>query len=481
MKKIKILLLTLAMIIFPLGVNAASGTISISGSSQVVVGNKITYTVKLYSSSGDLGSWKMILNYDSSYLKLVATTAEGGGTVMAASSTSGISTKTYTYTFTALKSGSTNISIGSYEAYAFSNFSEISLSSSPKSIRILTQAELEATYSKDNTLKSLAVEGFSLSQEFSNDVNEYKVVVPEGTETINIKASVNDSTATVEGIGEKEVTQGTNTFEIVVRAQNGAERTFKINVEVIDENPITISVNNEQYTVVKLANNLTKPDSYDETTIKIKEFDIPAFHSSITDFTLIGLKDSKGIINLFIYDNDSYTKYIEIKSGNLTIFPLKINDKLKDYTLSSVTINNTEIQCYTLKENSRIKIINGLNINTNEEGLFLYDSKDQSLIIYDDEYINILNSKINTLSLCCIIFSFTSLIAFIIIISLISKKNKIKKRVTSNKLVTTSSDMKEKNKKEVIEKDDNKTKSEKGSSYDNFEKKSKKSQKMVTK
>ena len=59
MKKIKYFIITIiSLLIIPLGVNAASGTIKVTGSSQVVVGNKITLTVKL-SSSTKIGSWQM--------------------------------------------------------------------------------------------------------------------------------------------------------------------------------------------------------------------------------------------------------------------------------------------------------------------------------------------------------------------------------------------------------------------------------------
>ena len=36
----------------------------------------------------------------------------------------------------------------------------------------MTQEELEASYSKDNDLKSLSVEGFEISPEFDKDVTE---------------------------------------------------------------------------------------------------------------------------------------------------------------------------------------------------------------------------------------------------------------------------------------------------------------------
>ena len=102
MKKLKFILLSIiTLIMVPLSVNAASGTIKVTGSSQVVVGNKITLKVTL-SSSTPIGSWQMNLNYDKSYLQLTSTNSEAGGTMMSNSSATGVQTITYTFTFMAL-------------------------------------------------------------------------------------------------------------------------------------------------------------------------------------------------------------------------------------------------------------------------------------------------------------------------------------------------------------------------------------------
>ena len=159
MKKIKLLLISLfCLIVFPNIVSAASGKITVSGTSTVVVGNNVTVTVTL-SSNTLIGSWEMSLNYDKSFLQLKSTTAESNGTRMAASSATGVKSKTYTFTFKTLKNGSTKVTVDSYLAYAFDDINNdgktdegdrIPLTSSSKTINIITQAELEASYSKNN-------------------------------------------------------------------------------------------------------------------------------------------------------------------------------------------------------------------------------------------------------------------------------------------------------------------------------------------
>ena len=245
MKKIKSILLLISLLLFiPNVVNAASANISVTGSSSAVVGNKITLTVKL-SSNTPIGSWQMLLDYNSSYLQFVGGGGEAGGMNMANSS-SGTKSKTYTFTFKALKSGNTTVKVNSYLVYAYSDMSEMSVSSVGKNIKIMTQAELEASYSKDNNLKGLSVEGYEITPVFNKDTLEYSVNVPEGTTSINIIATKNDNTATITGDGPKEVSMGTNAFEIVVKAQNGAEKVYKLTVNVIDENPIEVNINDQK-------------------------------------------------------------------------------------------------------------------------------------------------------------------------------------------------------------------------------------------
>ena len=110
----KILLVVFCLVFMPSVVSAASGKISVTGTSSAVVGNRVTVTVTLSSSTG-IGSWEMALNYDKSYLQLVSSTAEFGGTSMSASAqtSSGVKSKSYTFVFKTLKKGSTRVSVSS--------------------------------------------------------------------------------------------------------------------------------------------------------------------------------------------------------------------------------------------------------------------------------------------------------------------------------------------------------------------------------
>ena len=437
MKKIKLYVcILLSVFLFPLGVKAADGNISITGTSSAVIGNTVSITVTL-SSSTPIGSWEIDVSYDDSYLQLIRTSNPLGGNAIIGymDTVNGVTKQTYTYIFKALKKGTTKVGIASNTVYSVDE-KLMSISSSSKSVRIMTQAELEASYSKDNDLKSLSVEGFELSPAFSKDITEYTVTVPEDTKEITINAAENDSAASVTGTGTFEVTQGTNTFEIIVRAENGSEKKYTVKVEVIDANPINVTLGNQDFTVVKVKDFLPTVTAYQETTVKINDFDIPAYTSELTGFTLVGLKDSAGSIALYIYDadNNTYTAYNELKFNQLTIYPKKTDNTLDGYELGTVTINDIEVPAYYTSSDSRFAIIYGINVETGEEGFFKYDKTDQSIQKYDDEMINSLLEKNKLYSYIIIGFSVILVIMFIILITKGRGKKKKKKDIKVEKV-----------------------------------------------
>lgn len=452
MKKIKVILISLfCLLVIPKTVFAASGKINVSGTSTVVVGNNVTVTVTL-SSSTLIGSWEMSLNYDKNYLQLRSATSESNGIRMAASTATGVKSKSYTFTFKTLKKGSTSVSVGGYLAYAYADLSEISLSSNSKKINIITQAELEASYSKNNNLASLGVEGFTLTPEFNANTLEYSVIVPEDTKEVNLTGTVQDKKASITGVGVHDVNQGNNKFLVTVKAENGSEKTYTINVDVKDENPIEVTVGDKKYTVVKIKENLPIASLYNEYSIKINEFDIPAYKNDYTGLVLVGLKNAEGNISLFIYDdeNNSYKEYSELKSSQITIYPLKPEENIEGFKKGNVKIQDIDVEGFYLNEDSDFFVIYGVNVETGDKGFYMYDKKMQTLIKYNDELSSLLSEKIKLYTYIIIGFISLSVVMLIIIIVLVCKKGKKKKRGKDKEKVVEEKINKE-DKNEIIE------------------------------
>ena len=418
------ILMFIASFAFLTRVNAASATMAVSSSAnQVIVGKDVTVYVTV-SSSAALGSWEYTLNYNNSIFKLVSSDVD----LHYASYASNGNTKsvTYKYVFRALKSGSCKFYVDSSMAVDWDE-SILAVNNGAKTIKTLTYSEYQASLSANNNLKNLAVEGYEITPEFDKNILEYSVKVNEDETSIKINATVEDKTASVNGAGIVEVSAGNNTFDIVVIAQNGSEKTYKLNVDVVDKDPINVELSGQKYTVVKLASNLIKPESYVEKTIVINEFEIPAFYSEVTEFTLVGLKDESGNIALFIYNDGEYKKYVELNFGNITIYPKEMKETIDKYQKSVIKIQDADITVLSLTGDDRFKIIYGLNVETKEEGLFLYDSKDNTLIKYDDSYIKLLEEKSTMLTYSTLAFVASTVLALFGIIAL-SKRRKSKSK-----------------------------------------------------
>lgn len=457
MKKIKILLFTImSVFLMPIFVNAASGSVTISATNKVVVGNKITVTVKI-SSSVPMVSWEAQLGYDSNYLQLTSANTEAGGVRMANSSASGTKSKSYTFTFKAKKTGSTNISMVNYMAIANSDMSEIDLSANSKSISIITQEQLEASYSKDNNLKGLAVEGFEITPEFNKDTLDYSVTVPEGTKTVSVIATKNDSRASVSGDGEVELVEGANNLKIVVRAENGSEKTYNLVVNVIDEHPINVTDAGIDYTVVKVRETFACPALYTESEVTIGDFTIPACHNDKTNYTLVGLKDQDGKVFSFIYDNGKYTKYNEIVGTSLNIIVLNYDGKLDKLTKANVKIDGQNYEVFRLNDDSKFYVVYGMNVATGKKDFYTYDTVNKTFTLYNKELTDALLKQNNLYFYVIIVFGIGLFLSLICIISLNLNKKKVKRTIDDEKPKEEKikdKKHKKKEKEEVIEEKD---------------------------
>lgn len=116
------------------------------------------------------------------------------------------------------------------------------------------------TPSSDNTLKSLKVGQTSIN------LNNPVYTVPSDVNQVEITAVPNDSKASVSGTGLKTLNAGTNTFPIVVTAENGSKKTY--NLIITKETPAEKSNVNTLNTLTVSNVNL-----------------VPNFKSTVTSYT----------------------------------------------------------------------------------------------------------------------------------------------------------------------------------------------------
>lgn len=430
MKKIISFLITLISIFFiNVTVKAANATISITGNNSAVVGNTVTVSVTV-SSATSLGSWDFTVGYDTSKLRLTYSDAESSQRAVGYVSSAGQTSKTYTFKFKTLSSGTAKIYINSAEVYDF-NENKMNVTKGSKSISLKTMQEIEASYSKNNYLSSLKVDDYELSPKFDKNTLEYSLELDSTVEKINVSASVEDRTASLFGAGEKELIEGENLIEIVVTAQNGNTRKYIIKANVKELNPINVKVDGKKYTVVKRKNILTVPDNFTETTVVINNEEIPAFYNEITKYTIVGLRDSEGKVNLYLYDLNSgkYTLYQELNFNSNKLFlldvPKRMPEGLKKVDLE---VNDKKIKAYKFDYSDIYYIIYGMNLNTGNKDFYMYDSEEHTIQRYDSTMLDkVTEEKDKYLTVVIVLSSvcFLTMLFLLIEVNKYHKKNEV--------------------------------------------------------
>jgi len=406
---------------------AASASISVSSSSSsVVVGNTFTVTIKVSSSSA-LGSWEFTPSYDTSKFKLTS-----GDTTVADVGDGKLKSKSYTYKFKAIGTGSGKITVKSYGVLDYNSMDKMSVSAGSKTVKVISKSEQQASYSKNNNLKSLSVDGLKLEPSFDKNTTEYTVTASPNTTKIKINAEEEDSKADVSGHGDHDVNEGDNKFSIKVTAQNGSTKTYNITVKVIDPNPITVTIDEKTYTVVKRENNLKKPDNFEKTTVKINEQDIPGFFNELNNYTLVGLKDEENKVELYSYDKETntYSKYENVSLDSINLIPLSITNAFgESYKKKNITINGIVFEALK-KSTQPFYVIHARNFNTGKDDYYQYDEETNSIIRFVKEKEDTSSKdKIKKYEkIIMLLLAETAIIVIVLIGILFSKLRKNKKK-----------------------------------------------------
>ena len=371
-------------------ISAASCRIGVSAPSSVVVGQSFKVTVTV-AGSASIGSWEYTLSYDSSKVRL------NSGTLHVVDYGNGSkSSSSYSYSFTALQSGSATFKPVNASVLDYASTNECLSSTGSASVSMKSQSEIEASYSRNNNLSSLSVEGADLSPSFNKDITEYQATLPVDTTKAKIIATAQDSKASITGAGEVDVVDGINKIEIIVTAEHGEKKKYVINLTVQELDPVKVKVDGKTYTVVRKKGQVENiPVGFTETTIKIGDQDVCAYQSEIAKILLVALKDNEGNIKLFIYDKNknSYTSFMEAKGGEVNLLILN-NEKIKtplDFVKTSFKINDLKIEGYKYRydKNDNYYLVYAKNLETGDEGFYLYDKKNSTFSRYYKELSDI--------------------------------------------------------------------------------------------
>lgn len=318
--------------------------------------------------------------------------------------------------------------------------------------------------SNNNYLKSFGVEGYNLSSEFNKDNGDYSVTVPYDTKEVKVIYEKEDDKASISGDeGVKSVSVGENKFTITVTAENGEQRNYTVNV-IVEEKPIIIKKNNDEYSVVTKEEDLPKLDiEHDVITLNIQDTEVKAYRIDSIDYVLIALRDKNNDVKLYKFDSFKddekepiYTLYQDINLSGIYLVLTEPKSIPNGYKKVSIKINGNSVTAY--KKNKGFYLVYGLNTSNNKKSFYSYDEGENTLQRYNIEELNDTLKENDNLKKFAFLLCIGLIAAFIIIIIICVKKcenkeaKELRKEEKKNKKLEIQNQKKETKKQRKEEK-----------------------------
>lgn len=355
----------------------ASGNLSVS-SSSVYVGDNFTVSVNINS----VAAWNVHVS---------STGPVSGCVINQADATSDAldTNKTFSATCTATATGTITVKL-SGDVTSASDGNPVSITGS-KSVNVSTRpvvvpsnnnnkngnnsGNTNATNvdnrSTNNKLKELSVDGFKLEKV---DDNNYKLDVHYGIESINVKASAEDSKAKISGDGAHQINIGSNDIEVVVTSESGTT------------NVIHIIVNRRDAYYLDDLDTVLSDNKIKNVNIKITD------NSKVTVEDMDKIKNARTVTNLEYYGQSNDLVYSWIIDGSKIKKVEELDTKVtfkSNYSKEISKISNYADGMYIhfkdagdFPRGTKIKIYVGDKFSNKEKLNVYYYDKDNNLLKY---------------------------------------------------------------------------------------------------
>ncbi|MGN1337145.1 MAG: cadherin-like beta sandwich domain-containing protein [Candidatus Coprovivens sp.] len=211
-----------------------------------------------------------------------------------------------------------------------------------------------------NYLKSLTVDGYTLTPVFDKEIMYYEVTVPEDVDLVKIKAQVEDPTSTITGTGLVSLKVGDNTKYVTVESASGSIRTYQVMIKR--------TASNENY-LLSLTTSVGEITPAFDKNIHNYTIEVPDKTEKIT---LSGtVSENSKVSGLGTYDIELGTVtraiYVTSQSGEINTYTVNIvrnsssNTNLTDLVPSVGTITpeySNDVNTYTMEVEDNINVIN---------------------------------------------------------------------------------------------------------------------------
>lgn len=345
-------------------------SISISSASGTV-GSTITVTVTI-SASDVIDVASVPVSYDNSIIKPVGAGNTGVVSFALLDASAYGSNESISMQFEVIAAGTTTLSVaGDAKISVNGERATVSSASSGK-----VTAKAPASYSSDNTLKSLQISPGTLSPAFSPDRTTYNATVDADVTELVVSAAANDSAAKI-SISGRRMDPGSNTTTITVTAEDGSVKKYIIYTTRLEDG--------RKYSVVKDYSGITIPDGYQEIDYDYNGQKINAVKGIKTGLILMYLESEDGKGGFYIYDETAktFSPYNTVAEPEITYVVLPITnslDKPAGYALTRFTMNGKEVQVL-MDADRQYCLFYGVS-SLGEKGWFRYRVSDGSIQAY---------------------------------------------------------------------------------------------------
>lgn len=357
---------------------AASSSVSVS-SKSVIIGNNVTVTVTINGGEA-MYATEANVSYNAGVLQFLSgTSANGGnGSIKIVGTPGGASSQSYTLNFKTIGEGQSSISLG---AVKYVGNDEVGVNGASTAVTVSKPAP-----SSNCNLSSLSIPGITLSPAFSPNNTVYSASVPNDVQSITIKAMPASADAVVNGMGEKSLNEGDNSFGITVIALSGAKKIYTVNIrrrlagEKTVEELLTVNVGSATKKIVKDISALPLLPGFTASTATYNDQEVGVMVDKNNKYTIYYLSDPNGEnASYFILNsNNEFEPLPYIKSGEKVYIIATAPQSLeipKGFCSKELPFNNSKYPAFAYND----KKMNGFYI------LYCYDGEDYGFYSYDSE------------------------------------------------------------------------------------------------
>lgn len=218
---------------------SAATSASLTGPSVVRAGDTVTLTYKVSANKGKILGSSGEFNYDRNQVTLSSVSEnvpgtwllERNGNIFSAydnRAENPITTNGYSL-FTAKFKVDSGVKTGDTIKVSITNTKTSDGDNSTELGTVSYSVKIAAPKSSNNNLRSMTVSNATLSPSFGKSTTSYSATVPFSVSKLDIKTTVEDSSAEV-SVSGNSLRVGSNTVTLTVTAENGAEKKYQIKV-----------------------------------------------------------------------------------------------------------------------------------------------------------------------------------------------------------------------------------------------------------